>query len=66
MIISLVDVSICFVVRYFLSIPVRNHLDGEERADCCVWFVFLLARDGCVTLLRSAMGLSAVCDCGIA
>ena len=25
----------------------------------------LVSRDGCVALPRSAMGLSAVCDCGI-
>ena len=42
-----------------------NHLDGEERAGCFAWFVFLLSRDGCVALPHSAMGLSAVCDCGI-
>ena len=28
-------------------------------------FVFLVSRDGCVALPRGAMGLSAVCDCGI-
>ena len=27
--------------------------------------VFLVSHDGCVTLPRGAMGLSAVCDCGI-
>ena len=26
---------------------------------------FLVSRDCCVALLRGAMGLSAVCDCGI-
>ena len=26
---------------------------------------FLVSRDGCVALPRGAMGLSAVCDCGI-
>ena len=29
------------------------------------WFVFLVSRDCCVALPRSAMGLSAVCDCGM-
>ena len=28
-------------------------------------FVFLVSRDCCVALPRGAMGLSAVCDCGI-
>ena len=39
------------------------HLDGQERAGCFAWFVFLVSRDGCVALPRGAM--SAVCDCGI-
>ena len=51
---------------YFVSIPkLGNHLDGEERAGCFALFVFLVSRDCCVTLPRSAAGLSAVCDCGI-
>ena len=28
-------------------------------------YVFLVSRDCCVALPRDAMGLSAVCDCGI-
>ena len=58
-------IVLCFFVRYFMSILVFNHLDGEERASCFAWFVFLVSRDCCVALLRGAMGLSAVCDCGI-
>ena len=27
-------IVLCFVVRYFMSILVLRHLDGEERADC--------------------------------
>ena len=27
--------------------------------------VFLVSHDGCVVLSRGAMGLSAICDCGI-
>ena len=42
-----------------------KHLDGEERAGCFPWFVFLVSRDCCVALPRGAMDLSAVCDCGI-
>ena len=37
----------------------------EERAGCFAKFVFLVSRDCCVALPRGAMGLSAVCDCGI-
>ena len=29
------------------------------------WVVFLTSRDCCVALPVDAMGLSAVCDCGI-
>ena len=36
-----------------------------KRDGCFAWFVFLVSRDCCVALPRSAMGLSAVCDCGI-
>ena len=58
-------VVVCFVVRYFMSILACNHLDGEDRAGCFAFFVFLVSRDCCVALPRGAMGLSAVCDCGI-
>ena len=34
-------------------------------AGCFAWFVFLVSRGCCVALPRGAMGLSAVCDCGI-
>ena len=37
----------------------------EKRAGCFAQFVFLVSRDYCVALPRGAMGLSAVCDCGI-
>ena len=42
-----------------------NHLDGEERAGCFAWFIFLVSLDDCVALPSGAMGLSAVCNCGI-
>ena len=42
-----------------------KHLDGTERAGCFALFVFMISRDCCVALPRGAMGLSAVCDCGI-
>ena len=48
---------ICCALLY---VPFR-----EERAGCFAWFVFLVSRYCCVALLRGAMGLSAVCDCGI-
>ena len=40
-------------------------LMGEERAGCFAYYVFLVPRDCCVALSGYAMGLSAVCDCGI-
>ena len=53
------------LVRYFMSIVVLQSFYGEERAGCFALFVFLLSRDFYVALPRSAMGLSAICDCGI-
>ena len=38
---------------------------GEDRAGCFALFVFLVSHVCCVALPRDAMGLSAVCDCGI-
>ena len=48
-----------------MSILASHHLDGEEGAGCFTWFVFLVSPDCCVALPLGAMGLSAVCDCGI-
>ena len=62
---SVIVLSLCFVVCYFMSILVFNYLGGEERVGCFAWFVFLVPRDGCVALPRGAIGVSAVCDCGI-
>ena len=43
-----------------------NILMGKrERAVFFALFVFLASRDCCVALPRSAVGFSAVCDCGI-
>ena len=53
-------IVLCFVVSYFVSILVCNHLDGEERAGCFALFVFLVARDCCGALPDDAMGLCAV------
>ena len=44
-----------------------NHLDEEERASC---YAFIVFRISCfcicsVALTDVAVGLSAVCDCGI-
>ena len=40
-------------------------LMGGGGAGCFTWFVFLVSRDGWAALPRGAVGLSAVCDCGI-
>ena len=52
----------CFVVRYiYVPSAFAIILMGKREL-----FVFLVSRDGCVTLPRGAMGLFAVYDCGIA
>ena len=53
--------------RIKVKITFEGHgIDGEERAGCFAsWFVFLVSCDCCVVLPHGAMGLSAVCDCGI-
>ena len=58
-------IVLCFVVRYFMPILVLQSFDGEKRAGCCALFVILASCDCCVALPCDAMGLSAVCDCGI-
>ena len=61
----------CFVMHYFVSILCPflfcNHLEGEEKTGC---FAFIVLQMYCyyycfVALPRSALGWSAVCDCGI-
>ena len=37
----------------------------RRGAGCFVWFVFLVSRGSWAALPCGAMGLSAVCDCGI-
>ena len=61
------SVIVLYVLLYDTLCPFLfcNQLNGEKRAGCFAKFVFLLSRDGCVALPRGAMGLSAVCDCGI-
>ena len=36
-----------------------------ERVGCFAYFVSLVSHDCCVVLSCRAIGLSAVCDCGI-
>ena len=38
---------------------------GKRELVALLKFVFLVSRDGWVALPRGAIGLSAVCDCGI-
>ena len=56
---------VCSCSMFCCTLLYVHHLDGEERAGCFVWFVFLVSRDGCMALPRRAMGLSEVCNCGI-
>ena len=58
-------VGVCNCSMFCCTLLFCHHLDGEERAVCFAWFVLLVSRDCCVALPRGAMGLSAVCDCGI-
>ena len=48
------------VVKYVHKVLVNRFALGR-----LAWFVFLASPDCCVALLQDAMGLSAVCDCGI-
>ena len=52
-------------MRHFVSVLFCNNLGGEERAGCFAYSAFIVSRDCCVALPRGALGLSAVCDCGI-
>ena len=56
-----------YVLLYVTLCPFKfcNHHDWEERDGCFAKIVFLMSRDGCVALPLGAMGLSAVCNCGI-
>ena len=56
-----------YVLLYVTLCPFQfcNNLNGKERPGCFAKFVFLVSQDCCVALPRSAMGLSAVCDCVI-
>ena len=38
---------------------------GGGGASCIAWFVSVVSRGGWVALPRGALGLAAVCDCGI-
>ena len=54
-------------MHYFVSFPVCNHLDEEERAGCFA-FIVLRMSGYCkcsVTFPHGALGWSAVCECGI-
>ena len=60
-------VCLCFVMHYFVSILVCNHLKEEEKADCFAIIVLqmYLYCKCYVALPHGAVGWSAVCDCGI-
>ena len=56
-----------FVMQYFVSFWFCNGLDEEKRAGCFTLIAFLIpcACWCSVSLPYSAVGCSAVCDCGI-
>ena len=53
----------CMLLYVYSSFAII--LMGKSDAGYFAWFVFLVSHDGCVALPRGAMGLFAVCDCGI-
>ena len=50
---------------FYMFCCALHSLDEEERAVCFAFFVFLTSCYCCVYFPHGAMGLSAVCDCGI-
>ena len=48
----------CFVIQYFWSLWLCNHRDGEERAGCFTFIVFLMSCDSqcSVALSNVAVG----------
>ena len=59
---SLDSCLFCYTLLYVHSSFAIILMGNRELV---AWFVFLVSRDCCVALPRGAMGLSAVCDCGI-
>ena len=67
---SLLEFCVCSLIRYAIPCVFSsfgNHVDGEELAGRFALLVFLVSCDCCCseTLLRGAVGWSALCDCGI-
>ena len=60
-------IVLCFGVRFLRSLLVLQSSGWERERElvALLSFVFLVSRDCCVALPRGAMGLSAVCNCGI-
>ena len=58
---------VCFVMHYFVSILVCNHLEEEGKAGCFAIFVLqMYCYYKCsVALTHGVAGWSAVCDCSI-
>ena len=55
---------VCCTLLYVHSV-LAIILKGERELVALLGFVFQVSRDCYVALPRGAMGLSAVCDCGI-
>ena len=60
-------VCLCFVMHYFVSILVLNHLEEGEKAGCFAIIVLQVFYyyEGSVALPHGFVGRSAVGDCNI-
>ena len=65
LIVGLRDCSLCCCALLCVHSSFAIISMGKRAAGCFALFVFLVSRDCCVALPHDAMGLSAVCDCGI-
>ena len=57
--------GILYLFNVLYALRYVHHINGEEKAGCFAYFVFLVFGDYGVALPHGAMGLSAVCDCDI-
>ena len=59
------SVIVLFCMLLYVHSGFAIILMGKKGAGYFAWFVFLVSCDGCMALPCGAVGLSAVCNCGI-